>query len=218
MTVLLVLFTLIAFLIADRVVEHVREARLARAGAVDATVFPDGVSLAANHTWIREEGRGIFTIGLDEFIGRIVGAVEQISIPRTGAMVAPDLSGVVLKDGSRQLRVAVPVRGRIVEVNTKVLHSPALPGKDPYGAGWLMKIRTDRSGYAWPSLMTGTRAAEWLRTQTRLAKDFLSARVPQPVPATMYDGGEPAESALKRLDSDAWQEFQKAFITLQQNS
>ena len=217
MTVLLVLFTLVIFLIADQVLQRVRDARLARVTDMSQATLPSGIALAANHTWVKEEGRGICAIGFDEFITKIVGTVETITLPRTGSMVAPDLAGAILRDGSRQLRVAFPVQGRVVAVNPKVLKSSAVASDDPYGEGWLVKVRADHHA-VWPSLRSGADAASWLRSQADLVKEFFAARVPQPVHATMYDGGEPAQASLQTLDNDAWMEFQRSFTTLPSKS
>jgi hypothetical protein len=81
-----------------------------------------------------------------------------------------------------------------------------------------MKVRPDRTPAAWPTLKTGGDAIRWLRLQADLAKEFLAARTLQPVPATIYDGGQLVEAALKTLDNVAWQEFERTFVTLPSKS
>jgi glycine cleavage system H protein len=224
MTVLLILFTLILFLLADH---FVQKARLARARqlagetlesiVMSSVRLPEGTSVALNHTWLREEDRGIITIGIDEFISRLVGAVEDIALPQNGAVIAPSFSSITLRDGMRQLEMASPVSGRVVEVNEKVIRNPALARKDPYGDGWLVKIRPDRAN----SVRTFTKAGEdailWLRAQGDRAKQFFVEHAPQPALATMYDGGTPAEGVLKHFDADVWREFQTMFADMRPN-
>jgi glycine cleavage system H protein len=221
MTVLLILFTLILFLTADHFVQKTRLARARQlAGesvssiAMSSAQLPGGISLALNHTWLREEERGIVTIGVDEFISRLVGAVEDIALPQNGAVIAPAFSSITLRDGMRQLEMASPISGRVVEVNQKVIRDPALARKDPYGDGWLVKIRPDRSNGARISTNTGEDAIAWLRAQGDRAKKFFVDHAPQPSLATMYDGGMPAEGVLKHFDAEVWREFQTAFAEI----
>jgi len=224
MTVLLILFTLILFLATDHFVQKTRLARARRLAGESVTSavltsfgLPENVGLALNHTWMREEERGVLTIGVDEFIGRLVGAVEDIVLPHSGAIIAPAFSSFTLRDGTKQLELTSPVHGRVVEVNQKVLRNPALARKDPYGEGWLVKIRADRAEAARVVTRRGTDAINWLRVQGELAKLFFVNRMPQPALATMYDGGVAADGVLQHFDAEIWREFQTEFTDLRSN-
>ncbi len=212
MTVLLVLFTLILFLTADYLVQRARERR--QVPALEEGLVPAGIRIASNHSWIRDDEHGVSTIGLDALVGTIVGAVESIVLPKTGSQVSPEQPAVVLRDGSRELRVALPVRGRVVAVNPRVIRHPGVVERDPYHAGWLVQIRPDRSRPSGDTFRSGSDAVRWLSEQAAAAREFLFAHAPQPALATMYDGGEPAAAALKSLDDDAWREFEQSFLNL----
>ncbi len=216
MTVLLMITMAIAFLTVDFFVQRRREALLAVEQAHQIGL-PAGIALAANHTWLREEQHGVWTLGLDEFLARLTGAVEDILLPQTGATVAPATAGVTLRDGAKRLSLAIPVNGRIVEVNQAVLRNPALARTDPYGSGWLMRIRPERASLASLKSRQGRDASEWLRSQAELARQFFVERIPQPAYATMLDGGQLADGILKEMDAELWKEFQKTFTDLHRN-
>ena len=147
MTVLLVLLTLTMFLVADHFVQKSREraAHLASQPAYGATEFllPPNVDLATNHTWMKREPRGITTIGLDEFLGRLVGAVENIVLPQVGASLTPAAATISLRDGKKSLALAAPVGGRVVAINERVL--PFVFPRTAPSAGRKSRVRLESS-------------------------------------------------------------------------
>src|SRR5664279_2253414 len=116
----------------------------------------------------------------------------------------------MLRDGSKVLTLAAPVKGKVVAVNRQVLANPGLARSDPYGTGWLLKIQPERS-LSGKNLLSGNKGIEWLRGQFGLAKEFFAARMPQVEFATMQDGGIPVEGMLKNCNEKTWEEFQKEF-------
>ena len=214
MTVLLVLMTLILCLAVDRIVLRARQARAARAMgpmAADAeSGFPEGIAFAANHMWTREE-RGTLTVGVDGFIASLAGSVEAVILPGRETRLVPSASGVVLRHAGKDLRLAVPVPGAVTEVNEAVVRNPALLTSDPYGAGWLVKVR--RLDNAMPALRTIPRqeVVRWMREQGTQAREFFAARLPQPV--LMQDGGVPVQGLLKEFSADVWREFEERFLS-----
>jgi hypothetical protein len=91
MTVLLMLSMIVTFLAADMIVRKLRAVKEARRTVQPGTIMsepPEGIRLALNHTWMRME-KGVAVIGTDEFLGRILGAVESFMLPDVGATVAP---------------------------------------------------------------------------------------------------------------------------------
>jgi glycine cleavage system H protein len=210
MTVLLVLSTLIIFLAVDHFVQKARAARAAAALQPRSIALPEGICLATNHTWIKEQ-KGVATIGFDEFIGGMLGVVESIVLPEAGNRITTQNASISLRHRDRTLHMAAPVEGKIMEVNTSVLQNPALARTDPYGKGWLLKIRTDANAAGRPRLVFGMAARQWLKEQTDLAKEFLAGQVAAPQLATLQDGGTPADGVLQQCDARVWREFERRF-------
>jgi len=211
MTVLLVLFTLILFLAADHFIEKARLARKARVAETDQDAIlqvPTGFELAVNHTWVSRKRDGSAVVGLDQFLSRLVGTVEKIILPGAGAKVP--VVGITLRDGNRQINLALPVQGRVIEVNHAVLKNPGLAATDPYGRGWLVRVEPRLKDGATVKFVDTSRASEWLKEQVMIAKEYLVARMPEP--ALMQDGGLPVKGLLKSFDAPVWQEFQKSFM------
>ncbi len=216
MTVLLMLCMIVAFLAADWVVQKLRAAKVARLAVQRGTVLagpPEGIGLALNHTWMKME-KGVAVIGTDEFLARMLGAVESFVLPGVGSTVAPARPNIALAHGERKIRLASPVAGRILEVNTGVLRNPRLALGDPYGNGWLLKVSPDPAQGKASGSVTGAAAREWLRDQMSVAKEFLTGVAPRTSFASLPDGGEAAEGALLHCDAAAWEEFERRFTTI----
>jgi glycine cleavage system H protein len=216
MTVLLMLCMIVTFLAADKILRTVRAARERRPALDPGAVLsgpPDGVRLALNHTWMKME-KGVAVIGADEFLSRMLGAVESIILPDAGAVVGSATPDIAFAHGGRRIRLASPVGGRILEVNSSVLHNPALARRDPYGSGWLLRISPDPARGTASGSFTGAAAREWLRDQMSLAKEFVTGTVPRGSFASLPDGGELSEGALLSCDAAAWEEFERRFTSI----
>jgi len=216
MTVLLVLFTLILLLTIDHFIQRAKRRATAAAALspYPSIRFPEGLGLAANHTWARRESGGLLTVGLDEFLGRFVGAVDTILLPTRGSSLTPAGTSITLQHQKRSLALAVPVEGEVVEVNHALARDPSLFRNDPYGKGWLVKMRLAPAANHTETLLEGRAAAQWLKDQVAAAKEFLRMQMSHSALALMQDGGVPTEGILSHLDEEAWKEFERHFAAL----
>jgi glycine cleavage system H protein len=214
MTVLLMLLMIVAFLTADRIVQRRRTSLAAAPGGFPVREVPAGVALAPNHTWVKVE-KGVAVIGIDEFLHHMLGAVGSLVAPGVGTTVAPEAPALTLGSEGRSLRIASPVTGRVVDVNSAVLRDPATAGRDPYGAGWVLRVAPDRSHPAGRGFLSGVPARAWLREQAALAREFLIGAGARAAFAALPDGGEPARGALRHLSQEDWEEFARRFAAIE---
>src|SRR5690349_6966141 len=103
--------------------------------------LPAGVKLHPGHTWARLEQDGLVTVGIDDFAHKLVGP-STVALPAIGARVAQGEPALALRDEGKSVDLLSPVDGTVLAVN------PALSGgvavEDPYGAGWLFKVKPAR--------------------------------------------------------------------------
>jgi glycine cleavage system H protein len=217
MTVILILFTILVFLGIDYLVHRPvpEPERVFSEGVfgLPALGIPEGIALARNHTWIRKEADGTFTLGVDGFLTRTAGAFSRITLPATGNVVTHAKPGIALCNREKLIGLQSPVVGRVVQVNDAVQNDPDLVRRDPYGKGWLVKVRAfselDKSAQ-----FLVRRPAEWLKQQFESAADFLLARTAAPAIVTMRDGGLVTEGALQEFGAEVWEEFGRTFANL----
>jgi len=167
---------------------------------------PEGLLLHPGHTWARLAGDGTVTVGLDDFAHKLVGAA-RVKLPDLGALVMQGAASVQLTDGARGVGLLSPVDGEVLEVNRAVLEDPARLA-DPYGGGWLYRVRPARFGANAKQLFAG-RAARRLLSQ---AGEALSARINPELGQALADGGAPVAGMARELDPERWDEVAREFL------
>jgi glycine cleavage system H protein len=102
--------------------------------------YPDNLHYTKDHEWIKVEG-DIATIGITDFAQRELGDIVYVEIETVGKeLSAGDVFGTVeaVKTVSD---LYLPVAGSITEVNPGLNSSPELVNTDPYGQGWMVKMK-----------------------------------------------------------------------------
>jgi len=102
--------------------------------------YPSDLLYTEDHEWARVEGK-IATIGVTQFAVDQLGDVTQVELPREGeALKAGEAFGTVESVKAVSDLIA-PLSGEVLEVNQKVVDEPETVNADPYGEGWLVRIR-----------------------------------------------------------------------------
>jgi glycine cleavage system H protein len=223
MTVLLVLFTLILFLVFDHAVQkyrtrsvlNAREKKVGERVLVQSPIYiPNDVSLATNHTWMKPNQDETITIGFDELLSRLVGAIEKVSLPRAGEAVVPTVADIAFAVRGRTLRLALPLSGSVVDANPDVLKNPSLLLSDPYGKGWLMRVKARADDVEKSKQFVVRRPIEWLSEQLALVRDFIVMNSQQGQAVVLQEGGLPAVGVLQQFDESVWKDFSQTFACL----
>ena len=105
--------------------------------------IPTDLRFASTHEWVRPEGDGIFTVGISDHAQELLGDMVFVELPDVGAGVGAGDDVAVAESVKAASDVYAPITGEIVEVNEALEHSPELVNSDPYGEGWLFKIRAE---------------------------------------------------------------------------
>jgi glycine cleavage system H protein len=107
--------------------------------------FPAELKYTKDHEWIRVEG-DTATIGITDFAQSELGDIVYVEVETTGeTLKMEDIFGTVeaVKTVSD---LFMPVSGEVLEFNSSLDKQPEVVNKDPYGAGWMVKVRlTDPS-------------------------------------------------------------------------
>lgn len=219
MTVLLVLFTLLSFLLADFIIQRRKQKhgsiaaiRAAQLGTPGQWHLSGDLALAPNHLWMRREKDESITVGIDNFLLGLTGTVESIGLPAEGEIVGRGEPSIQLKERNKTLRLDSPIEGQVIGRNEQLTRTPALAHSNPYTAGWLFRILPASDAKPMTSFLRGDSAIEWLKKQNELVKEFLVASTPKLEFASMQDGGAPVDGVLKGFNQDVWSEFERRFI------
>jgi glycine cleavage system H protein len=102
--------------------------------------FPDTVRYTSEHEWIRVEGEEAF-VGITDYAQSELGEIVFVDVPTLGETVA---QGEVFGSVEAVKTVSdlnMPATGEVLEVNEALEAHPELVNEDPYGEGWMVRIR-----------------------------------------------------------------------------
>ena len=105
--------------------------------------IPKELRYTATHEWVRPEGDGVFTVGITEHAQDLLGDMVFVELPDVGDEVSTGDDIVVAESVKAASDVYAPISGEILEVNEDLEDSPELVNSDPFGDGWMFKIKAD---------------------------------------------------------------------------
>jgi glycine cleavage system H protein len=105
-----------------------------------AESYPDDLKYHSEHDWARVEGDEA-VLGITWFAQDSLGELVHFEAPEAGARVDKDKTYGEVESVKAVSDVIAPLSGEILEVNQKAIDEPEVVNDDPYGAGWLIKIR-----------------------------------------------------------------------------
>lgn len=105
-----------------------------------AESYPDELKYHREHDWARIDGDEA-VLGITWFAQDALGELVHYEPPETGAMVTKDEPYGEVESVKAVSDVIAPLSGEVIEVNKKVVDEPEIVNADPYGDGWLARIR-----------------------------------------------------------------------------
>ena len=104
--------------------------------------IPSDLGYTAEHEWVKT-AEGVATVGITEHAAEQLGDVVYVQLPDVGAKVAAGEPCGEIESTKSVSELYSPVDGEVVEVNAEVNDDPGLVNTEPFGTGWLIKVRTD---------------------------------------------------------------------------
>ncbi len=102
---------------------------------------PDTLKYTKSHEWVRREADGTLTIGITDHAQELLGDLVYVELPQQGASVAAGKECAVVESVKAASDVYTPISGEVIGINNALGDAPETINKDPYGAGWMFKIR-----------------------------------------------------------------------------
>ena len=112
-----------------------------------AETYPDDLKYHPEHDWARIEGDEAM-LGITWFAQDALGELVHFEPPEDGSQVTKDSSYGEVESVKAVSEVISPLSGEVVAVNRKVVDEPETVNDDPYGDGWLVRIRLEDPGEA----------------------------------------------------------------------
>jgi glycine cleavage system H protein len=108
------------------------------------STIPDDLSYTKEHEWVGGLDDGLtVTVGVTAYAAEQLGDVVYVQVPEVGATVATGDAVGEVESTKSVSDIFSPVTGEVVETNQTVVADPSLINSDPYGEGWLFRVRID---------------------------------------------------------------------------
>jgi len=106
---------------------------------------PEELQYTRSHEWVRREGETA-TVGITDHAQDELGDVVFVELPETGATFDAGVAFGVVESVKAVSDLYAPVGGEVVEVNSALEETPEKINEDPYGDGWILKLRASGEG------------------------------------------------------------------------
>lgn len=121
--------------------------------------IPDTLRYTPEHEWVAVDG-AVASVGITDYAQQALGDVVYVSVPAAGAAVTAGQPCGEVESTKSVSDIYSPVDGEVIEVNAELDDDPGLVNSDPYGAGWLLRIRLPDDGLEPAGLLTADEYAE----------------------------------------------------------
>jgi len=169
---------------------------------------PQEIYYHPGHSWALPGPDAIVTVGVDDFAQKLVGKPGSLSLPEVGSTVDQGERGWSFEVEKREIDFLSPVDGEVVALNREVLDSPDLINTDPYGSGWIMKVKASRANPNLRGLLHGPLAGAWME----IAENALRREMSGDLGFVMQDGGLPVTGIARSISGDNWDELVRDFL------
>jgi glycine cleavage system H protein len=108
--------------------------------------IPANLKYLDSHEWARLESDGSITVGISDHAQGALGDLVFVEVPETGRSLVKGGQAAVVESVKAASDVYSPVSGEVIAANEALSATPELVNSDPYGAGWLFKVKPSNAG------------------------------------------------------------------------
>ncbi len=126
---------------------------------------PEELHYTQSHEWVRIEG-DIGTIGITEHAQKELGEIVYLELPEVGHLYNADDEFGTVESVKAVSELFIPISGEIIEVNRAAVAEPGIVNDDPFGDGWLIKLKVTTDDDI-RKLMTADQYAEYVEAEEK---------------------------------------------------
>lgn len=106
--------------------------------------FPENLLYTKDHEWVKNDGDFVY-VGITDFAQKELGDIVYVEVETLGEILEQHQVFGTVEAVKTVSDLFLPMSGEITEVNSKIITNPELLNKDPYGDGWIIKIKTNNT-------------------------------------------------------------------------
>ncbi len=105
-------------------------------------IVPEGILCSKSHEYLLENGDSVYTVGLTDYAVEQLGDIVFVELPEVGTEYSKGEVFATVESVKAASEIYMPVGGKIVEVNEKIVETPEILNESPFEDGWLVKIES----------------------------------------------------------------------------
>ena len=118
----------------------------------EGTDVPDDLKYSKDHEWVKVEG-DLVIVGITDYAQHSLHEITFVELPEVGSIVEADSECGLVESMKASSDIFSPLSGEIAEVNSDLEDAPELVNEEPYGKGWMFKIKPSNLDGEMKSLM-----------------------------------------------------------------
>ncbi|MCG6956565.1 MAG: glycine cleavage system protein H [Gemmatimonadetes bacterium] len=169
--------------------------------------LPEPYCYHQGHTWAIPERENVVRVGMDQFAGWLLGPASGLELPEVGRYLSQGEKAWSIQVDSKSVAMLSPVEGEVMAINRLVVESPKILCSDPYGRGWLLKVRVPDRTRNQNNLLCGDVARAWMEQNVR---DLRARAVTTSASGLVLPGDSPStgcEGIARSLAPEDWDEL-----------
>ncbi|MEW6353683.1 MAG: glycine cleavage system protein GcvH [Pseudomonadota bacterium] len=107
--------------------------------------IPSDLFYTKTHEWVKRNADGTVTVGITDHAQDLLGDVVFVETPQAGRKLKAGEACAVIESVKAAADVYGPLSGEVVEANAQLADHPEQVNKEPYGAGWLLRLKPDNA-------------------------------------------------------------------------
>ena len=171
---------------------------------------PQDLFFHRGHSWMKPAGAGMASVGMDDYAAKLLGSADSITLPPVGATLRQGEAGWAFQVAGQTIPMLSPVDGEVTAVNQAAVSDPSLAGRDPLGAGWLVKVKSSDTARNTRNLLNGKLAVRWIEDRIEGLREAADPEVGM----VLQDGGLPVDGLARVLYGEDWaKKVKEQFLT-----
>ena len=125
---------------------------------------PEGLYYSKDHEWLKLDG-DTGTVGITDYAQNSLGDVVYVELPRAGESFEAHATFGSVESVKAVSELFLPVAGEVTEVNESLNDEPEKVNNDPYGEGWMLKVRLSNRGEV-DSLLSAAEYEDYIKSES----------------------------------------------------
>lgn len=220
MVALFMVAMILTFLIVDYFVQKRNATEPAIANTtvrqMDVSNFflPKGIFATKNHLKAQLTDHGTLKLGLDNFVFNALGQIDEIILPNEKQKINKGDTLLTIKQGVNRTEIKAFATGQVANINMAYAKNARYLDESNITKSWAVEFAPENLSASLKMMQVGHDAKEWIHNEVSRFRDFLNTVTATPETApVMQDGGEPVFGVMQNLDGEAWEKFEKEFLS-----